>query len=215
MNTLSFRTEAGEERFKVSVIPEKKLRWTVKTSTTTTDLDTSFPLSLNQFYHFTVVYTGFSMEIYADGALDTYTAATGTMATTSKVMTFGKKDINEPSYTLKGTIDEVRIYDKVLAPAEIATLKTIFQPVVIAGLSESDRKLVVYPNPSGGTVNIAGLAERVTNIDVVDMIGKTVNSSFTASSTDIQLNIDHTAHGMMIVRIQTSKETFYRKIIVE
>ena len=51
-----------EERWKISVTPDKKMRWTVKTATGTKDLDSSFPLVLNHFYHFTALYSGYSLE---------------------------------------------------------------------------------------------------------------------------------------------------------
>ena len=67
-----------EERYKVSVTPEKKLRWTVKTDEGTRDLDNSTVLPLHEFNHYTVCYTGYSMEIYVNGELDVFTPMTGT-----------------------------------------------------------------------------------------------------------------------------------------
>src|SRR5579859_4736271 len=58
-----------QQRWKVSVIPNSKIRWTLNSTTAIVDLDSSFPLQLGIFYHFTVVFTGYSMELYVNGIL--------------------------------------------------------------------------------------------------------------------------------------------------
>jgi len=98
-----------EERWKVSFIPSGKLRWTAKTTTVTVDLDSSKPFPLNEYHHVTVAYTGYSMELYIDGVLDTFIKHSGSLQPTSKAITFGRKDQTETRYSLKGILDEVRI----------------------------------------------------------------------------------------------------------
>ncbi|MFA6482586.1 MAG: LamG-like jellyroll fold domain-containing protein, partial [Bacteroidales bacterium] len=66
-----------QQRFKLSITPEGKLRWTVKTNTGIADLDGSVPIELNRYYHVTVLYTGYSMELYLDGVLDAFKAFPG------------------------------------------------------------------------------------------------------------------------------------------
>ncbi|MEJ0030518.1 MAG: LamG-like jellyroll fold domain-containing protein [Bacteroidota bacterium] len=72
-----------EERWKVSIIPGGKLRWTAKTDEATIDLDSSDPLPLNEYHHVTVVYSGYSMELYLDGELDTFTRHSGLLQQSS------------------------------------------------------------------------------------------------------------------------------------
>jgi hypothetical protein len=80
---------------------------------------------LNQFYHFAVVYTGYTMELYSDGEMDTFVLHNGDVASTQKAITFGRKDVGIGNYFLHGSLDEVRIYDKALPPDEIATFKIV------------------------------------------------------------------------------------------
>ncbi len=205
-----------EERWKVSVLQNGKLRWTVKTTTSTKDLDSSFPLSLGQFYHFAVAYTGYSMELYADGELDTFLADSGPMSIADKEVTFGKKDLSTGSYHLNGTLDEVRIYDQALAPNEIATLKTLWYTTTVTEVvNRADRDITLYPNPSSGLLNIKGMDKPVTNVSMVDVTGRKINVtySYLESENVVQIEFSATNTGVLIVKIETAMGVIYKKIV--
>jgi hypothetical protein len=202
-----------EERWKVSVTPEKKLRWTVKTSSGTTDLDSSFPLELGQYYHFAVVYSGYSMELYADGVLDTFVANSGAMAVTSKALTFGRKDTGTTDYSLKGTLDEVRIYDRALAPDEIKMLMSLWNDEVTAVDDEIDDGVTVYPNPSAGIIYISS-DEDIIAVGVWDLAGRKVYGLRTgAERSFVELDMGHRP-GIFILKIETLHRVIYKKIRV-
>jgi len=203
-----------EERWKVSVTPTKKLRWTVKSASGTKDLDSSFPLELNHFYHFTVVYTPYSMELYSDGALDTFSPASGLMSTTAKAITFGRKDVGEAAYYLKGTLDEVRIFDKALAPDEIETLRSLWNDVT-AVPGETDHPFTLYPNPSHGVVVVESVHE-VKSINLMTVTGAKIKASYFHDEANDSHHLEFkTAPGMIILRIETSTGVFYKKVSVE
>ena len=201
-----------EERWKVSVTPDKKLRWTIKTSTATKDLDSSFPLLLNHYYHFAVVYTGYTMELYSDGEIDNFVPHNGNMASSQKAISFGRKDIGIGNYFLHGSLDEVRIYDKALTSDEIATLKSLWTMItdVEKGV-ETDFSL--YPNPSKGAIRIVGL-DKIKNVEVWDMTGRKIDASFGyEEGLTFYAEID-TSPGIIFVKIETSDKVYYRKILI-
>ena len=203
-----------EERWKLSVTPTRKLRWTVKTANGTTDLDSSFPLALNQFYHFTVTYTGYAMELYVDGELDSFLPATGLMSTTTKAITFGRKDVGEENYFLKGTLDEVRIYNKALGPEEVQTLKTLWTEVTAA---ENDKvaAVMVYPNPARGNVIVKSLSP-VRHINVIALTGMSLDTPVVYDESENHYRVElGTVPGIFIIRIETPGGIAYRKIVVE
>ncbi|WP_084137876.1 LamG-like jellyroll fold domain-containing protein [Chryseolinea serpens] len=203
-----------EERWKVSVTPTKKLRWTVKSTSGTKDLDSSFPLELDHFYHFTVVYTPYSMELYSDGVLDTFSAASGLMSTTTKAITFGRKAVDEAAYFLKGTLDEIRIYNKALAPYEIETLKSLWNDVT-AVPGETDRDFTLYPNPSRDAVTIEHLHD-VKSIDLWTVTGTKIAAVYSHDEAEDNYHVSfHTHPGMILLRIETSTGVFYKKVSVE
>lgn len=204
-----------EERWKVSVTPDKKLRWTVKTSSGTKDLDSSFPLALNQYYHFAVVYSGYTLELYADGVLDTFLSHGGPMSVTSKAITFGRKDVAITSYFLQGSLDEVRIYDTALAPNEIATLRSLWS--IVTGVQDENQDgLRLFPNPSQGVINITGF-DRIKKVEIWDLTGRKihVSYSFLEQGKLLQVEVDKTTHGFVILEIQTEHELIYRKVVID
>ncbi len=211
-----------EERWKVSVTAEKKLRWTIKTSTGTKDLDSTFPLVFNQYYHFAVVYSGYSMELYADGSLDTFAPATGPMLLTTKALVFGRKDAATTGYSLKGSLDEVRIYNAAISPDEIKTLETLWDNTITGVDDEMEQTPVVYPNPSGGMIHISsqasstrsGAGTRIRKVEGWDVWGRQIQSRrFPGNgfTFDIELNA---SPGIVILKIETSKNIYYRKIMI-
>ncbi len=202
-----------EERYKVSLTPEMKLRWTLKTNKAVVDVDDPEPLVPGQFYYFTVIYTGFSMEIYRSGALKAFTKQSGPIGQTSKNITYSKKDNTTKEYALGGTIDEVRIYSSDLPQAVIQALPQTWTPEVITGIDPvSVLNPGIYPNPVKDriTVSIPG-DEEIHSIQLIDINGKTVLQT---SQPDFLIpgNI-HT--GIYILSGKTiSGKVFQKKLII-
>ncbi len=206
-----------EERWKISVIPNNKIRWTVKTASSVTDLDSSFPLVLNQFYHFTAVYTGYSMELYVNGKLNSFLSDAGLISTAADDITFGRESVSIEKYSLYGTLDEVRIYDKALGPNEIITLKSLWSTVTTTVTAIEDNSLpgiTVYPNPSSGIVNVKGIDQPVLNVSVIDVMGRNSNAAFSIDGSGIlQVNYNAPGTGILILKIETTANIIYRKIL--
>lgn len=203
-----------EQRWKVSITPTARLRWTVKTATATRDLDSSFPLALNQFYHFAVVYSGYSMELYVNGELNSFTAHSGLMGTTANSLTFGRKDAGTGSYYLRGVLDEVRIYNAVVPPDEIGTLKDKWNQVV-TDTENPLSKIRVYPNPAGRSFYLRNASlSRVSSLQLTDMNGKPVLFEATQAGEDIRLSVVSGVRGVVILRLQSPEGISHQKIIL-
>lgn len=203
-----------EERWKVSVTPNMHMRWTVKTTTGTKDLDSSFPLVFNQFYHFAVVYTGYSLELYADGELDTFSAHSGLLNTTNKLLTFGRKDGNVTRYSLYGTLDEVRLYNTTVLPEEISTLKAVWNDP-ITGVENAEASLQFYPNPVAQNFYISGVnMDMVKRVNIFETSGRMVNFTLQPSGDSLLITLQDHLSGILIVEIQTQRGVFHKKILV-
>lgn len=204
-----------EQRWKVSITPSGRLRWTVKTSSATRDLDSSFPLVLNQYYHFTVVYSGYSMELYADGELDAFIPHSGSMGTTSNSLTFGRKDSGESNYFLRGSLDEVRIYNAVVPPDEISTLKDKWHEVV-TGIEDNARAIEIYPNPAKREFFVrTDLPVTATSLQLYDVNGRPIPFEVSDSQSDAKITLSDGTTGLLILRMHFGKNVRYRKIIVQ
>lgn len=214
-NSESFILSHGswEERWKISVIDNHKLRWTVKTNESVKDLDTSFPLESGQFYHFTVLYTGYSMEIYVNGALDTFMPHSGNLGTTNQAITFGKKSQAESNYYLIGTLDEVRLYNQALAPNQIEVLDKIWSNEVVSatGGSDGSGNLLLYPNPSTGKFYIP---HQVDKLELIDQAGRKVPFALTQSAHGQEVEIKQKARGMLWIKMEVKGEIIVKKLLV-
>ncbi|MEI9917646.1 MAG: LamG-like jellyroll fold domain-containing protein [Bacteroidota bacterium] len=204
-----------EERWKISIIPNGKLRWTTKTSDATVDLDSSNPLPLNQYHHVTVVYSGYSMELYMDGELDTFSRHSGSLQQSTKAITFGRKDQNETRYALKGILDEVRIYNETLSPEEIVTLKTLWHSELVTGL-ENDETLVPYPNPArGGVININTPASMIDGVSLTDILGRAVAFTIVNHTDRTEIRLDDNVSGLLLINIHTLRGSFVFKLATQ
>jgi hypothetical protein len=195
-----------EERWKVSITPTNYLRWTVKTQNGVKDLDSSQPVMFDNFYHCTLVYSGYSMELYLDGELDTYLPHTGSMLATSKAITFGQKSLDDREYFLDGILDEVRIYDAALQPDEIMTLKSIWteeEPVTGLKQATTEEEVYAYPNPiTKSDLYLNLIADRVKSIEVMTITGKTSDLPFIAEDNSTKINLQTSTPGILILRIR-------------
>ena len=86
------------------------------------------------------------MELYVDGALDTFKALTGDIQPSTKPLTIGRMDNVETQYALRGSIDEVKVWDKEIPVPQIEKLKNLW--LTSAGIEEDNYTAEIYPNPA-------------------------------------------------------------------
>lgn len=111
-----------QERFKLSFLPDKKLRFTINTTSGIKDLDSRLSLELNQFIHATAVFSGYSLEIYLNGDLNIFIPFAGVLNPTDLPLLLGRMFENTSEYSFWGRIDEFRLYQGLLQPNHIKKL---------------------------------------------------------------------------------------------
>jgi len=190
-----------QERYKLSIIPEGNLRWTVKTDIGVVDLDSDLPIELNRFYHVTCLYTGYSMELYIDGKLSAAKPHSGNILASTHPITIARQDETITNYDLLGSVDEVKIWDREIPASQILKLKDQWWFPV--GVEETDASIRIYPNPSDGIIYIefSGLSqpEQVTLFAADGR--KVVEQEAKASESSIQLKIPQPTAGIYLLRI--------------
>ncbi|MBK9016405.1 MAG: hypothetical protein IPM82_21320 [Saprospiraceae bacterium] len=105
-----------QNRWKISITPEKKLRWTVNTMNAVGDLDSDFSVQTDSFYHLTATYDGAWQTIYIKGELNSYRQLAGNIRTTTVPFLMAQMLPDNTEYNFKGILDEVKIFDYALLP---------------------------------------------------------------------------------------------------
>jgi hypothetical protein len=122
-----------EQRYKISITPEKHLRWTVNTTSGIVDLDSKETIDAGKYYHATAIFTGYSMELYINGKLENFAPHTGNINKSTLDLCYGAHDAAVTDYSLIGCLDEIRIYDSAITPADVAKLPVLWE---ISGISD-------------------------------------------------------------------------------
>lgn len=203
-----------EKRWKISLTPDNRIRWTVKTTQGVKDLDSKEPIQADQFYHITVTYTGYSMELYIDGELDNYGAQQGKMPAADQALTFGQKSTGETQYYLNGIIDEVRIFTEALDPWQVETLKSLWQEVVIAVETEWMDHLIPYPNPVNGNAFILPVSSmHIQSAGIITADGRYQRAEIVSENGLTKIIVSNPVKGLAVLRLRTQYNTKHFKLI--
>jgi hypothetical protein len=204
-----------QQRYKLSMTPEGKLRWTVKTSAGVADLDSSAPFELNRYYHVTATYTGYSMELYIDGILDTFKAFSGAIQPSTKPLTIGRMDDVETLYAFRGSIDEVRLWNAEIPVAQITQLKNEWANTT--GVFSSELVARVYPNPADRVIHIELLqSSDIETIELVSASGmKVFERNIKTHESAAAIEIPKIPYGIYVLKIILKNgQLILKKIII-
>jgi hypothetical protein len=208
-----------QQRYKLSVIPEGKFRWTVRTDAGVVDLDSETTIELNRYYHVTALYTGYSMELYLDGELDAIKPFSGSLLTSTHPLTIGRQDEVETNYAHRGSIDEVKVWDREIPVSQIEKLKDQWWfPVGIDPGYTDEAAVRIYPNPAQGMVNIE--FSGTSQPEQLSLFGadgrKVVDYKVKAAESSIQLELPEPSEGIYLLRVRmTDGKVITRKIVVK
>ena len=210
-----------ENRWKVSIIPDKRIRWTVKTTDGTKDLDSDIKASTNTWYHVVGLYDGSNFEIFINGAIDAHSNFSGTIMTTNIDLMIGQVLPNVSTYNFKGTIDDVRIYDYALSLEEIEALygETSAIHTEIQKVPEQFSLSQNYPNPFNPltTIRYKLPVGRNVKLQVFDLAGRLVQTLVDedkqAGNYTVMWNAQDVSSGIYFYRIQTGEFTSVKKCV--
>ncbi|MFH1852413.1 MAG: LamG-like jellyroll fold domain-containing protein [Candidatus Neomarinimicrobiota bacterium] len=210
-----------ENRWKVSILPEKKIRWTIKTTTGIIDLDSQTKVATNIWYHVIGRYDGSNFDIYLDGSLNSHTTYSGSIMTTAIDLMIGQCLPTTSQYNFNGVLDDIRIYDRPLSPEEIALLYN--EIVGLANdakqLPESFRLEQNYPNPFNPRTTIQYQLAKPgqVRLEIIDIRGRIVdaivNEYQPAGYYSVVWNADNSSSGVYFYRLQKDDFTTVKKCI--
>jgi hypothetical protein len=212
-----------QNRWKVSVTPEQRIRWTIKTSAGVKDLDSKAIVVQDSVFHLAVTYDQVAMKIYVNGTLDNEGAWSGSLQTTSLDLTVGQMLPGDAQWNFEGVIDDVRIYNRTLSGDEVQVLYGSATALEDPNAIEKD-DFSLYPNPFSGVVTLAFETRTAgaARIHVYDVAGRLVR---TVLSGDVPAGVHReswdgrdaqgliTSSGMYVVRLEVEGSVRYGKIV--
>jgi hypothetical protein len=162
-----------QTRWKISITPEKKIRWTVNTLNAIGDLDSDFVVQRDSTYHLSVTYGGGWMLMFIDGELNNFRPLTGNIRTTTHPFLVAQMLPDMTEYNFKGLVDEVKIFDYALTPDAVRELFENSITAVRPGVNRA-KKLAVSPNPGKDAFRVQ-LPEMPGKLSVYDAGGRLVD----------------------------------------
>ena len=211
-----------ENRWKIS-ITDRRIRWTVKTTTGIKDLDSKTTLVLNNYYFVTAVYNGTDCEIYLDGDLDSFTSWSGTILPTTIDLTIGQVLPANNGYDFQGDLDEIRIYDYALSIQDVVNLydaSTSARQTPQAVLPAAFALKQNYPNPFNPltTIRFDLPSQGYVTLKVFDVLGKEISTlmsgTLSAGSYSLPWNAVNFASGVYYYKLAVSDKVFVKKMIL-
>ena len=124
---------------------------------------------LNRWTHVATTYDGSVLRAYVDGVERAAVAATGPINVTAGVLRIGGNSIYGDFF--KGQIDEVRLYNRALSPAEIAT--DMSTPIGTPPAGDTTPPTTAITAPAAGSQVSGSVAVSATATDNVAVAGVT------------------------------------------
>lgn len=189
-----------QNRMKVSIIPEKKVRWTINTSNGIVDLDSYDEIKPLEKYHLLVSYDGKLLSIYLNGKLNGSKIFPGLLKTSDIAFTIGQMLPDNADYNFSGIIDEVKIFDQAMTPIEA---ENEFRQSLLRNTAQHTRKDIrLYPNPAGNDLYITGLdMKMVKKLIITEQTGRVVIHQNYSNNISSRINISKLRSGIYILQL--------------
>ena len=216
-----------DNRWKISIIPERFLRWTIKTNSSKNngiiDLDTETKIKADSLYNVTVEYNGSDYEIYLNGHLDSFSSWSGDILTTTIPLTIGQMLPTDNNYNFNGVLDDIKIYNFALSLQKIKDLYNITTGIndkYNSAIPDKDILFQNYPNPFNPATQITFTLHRgsFVTLSVYNSLGQKVsdliNKYMDGGEHSINWNAGNLASGIYFYTLRTKAQTLFRKMIL-
>lgn len=204
-----------QNRWKLS-INSGKVRWTINTSSSIKDVDSSEGLKEDENYHIVATYDGTYAILYINGKLDSSTKLEGNIKSTSYDFLIGRMltdDNNDFNY--EGVIDEVMIYDYALTPEDVFTLMDDGPIITDIDSKNNNHSMEIFPNPSSGKLYMKFKGENY--LEVYNAFGKKIDVGFTKTKNKnygYTLDLSNYPNGIYYIKIGLNNSIIKKKIVV-
>jgi hypothetical protein len=143
-----------QNRWKLSITPEGKVRWTIKfASGAVRDLDSKTIVEENKLYHIAATYNETFMVLYINGRAESFLKEQNIINQSPVDLEIGQILPDDPSYSFRGVLDEIKIYDFALTPDSVASESGFIMTSIQDG-ENPENFIALYPNPASEVLTI-------------------------------------------------------------
>jgi hypothetical protein len=211
-----------QDRWKISITPDRKVRWTVKSAGgQVKDLDSETVLEPNaKTYHIGASYDGRYMMIYIDGRLETFTPFSGNINSTAVDMEIGQILPDDQMYSYRGVLDEIKIFDYALRPDSVAKESGMIMTGISDPVSEKALDFHLYPSPANEYIIIDlretdGLVDsKSLTASISDTKGQIVLQS-TLDITTRKIDIPALPSGIYMLKLWNDEHVWTKSFVIE
>lgn len=201
-----------QERWKFS-ISGGKLRFTMKTSSQTVDIDSDL-LETNKWYEVVGQYTGTEMELYINHKLQDFQTLEGQIANTSFDISVGQMLPTDFNYPFSGSIDNLLMFSGTLTLQEIISLHALYNP--IADVTNSEQ-IICYPNPATDkiTISLADNNSQKVTIKIFSIGGQCIYTKHKTFEDNAihTIGIASLKAGVYLLQVQYNNKTYRTKLL--
>jgi len=208
-----------QNRWKISITPDRKVRWTLKTSNgQVRDLDSETILEPNgRTYHIGTSYDGRYMMIYINGQLENFTPFTGEINTSPVDLEIGQILPDEQMYNYSGILDEIKIFDYALRPDSVASESGMIMTGIFGPYAQAGMDLSILPNPADDYIilnpyDVTGIDEYAVSIS--DTKGQTVWKGI-LQEINQKIDISTLSNGFYVVKLQQNNSVWTKAFVIE
>jgi hypothetical protein len=203
-----------QNRWKLSITPERRIRWTLNSVAAIGDLDSETTITKDSLYHFSATYDGTLLALFINGKLESYKSLGGLIRTTTLPFLMGQILPGVTDFNFKGLLDDVKIFDYALHPSAVQSL---YQNSLTSILQPSGEPEVVqlFPNPVEETlyISLPSAAKEEANIAIFNPAGQRVKSHNTVAESPVIIDVKNYKSGVYTVIITTNSRCYTARFI--
>lgn len=170
------------------------------------------------WYYISSTYSGDNLKLYINGLLSaerTFDQSTG-ISVRNYALTLGTDVFDPDPLFLKGTLDEVRVYNKALTETEIFQLfegLELEEPLKVTGLESKMLKgAVAYPNPAS-TQTWLNKEKQISKVSIINHSGQLIRTLFADAHNRIDLS--GVNDGVYIIQYSSGGSLHSSRLIIE
>ncbi|MDQ3016809.1 MAG: T9SS type A sorting domain-containing protein [Bacteroidota bacterium] len=210
-----------QNRWKLSITPENKIRWTLKNASgQVRDLDSETIINPALNYHVAATYNGRFLMLYINGRLESFVAFTGDINPSPVDLEIGQIMPDDASYNYSGDLDEVKIYNYALLPDSVV----VESGQILTGIHNPEIQLSgnfsIFPNPSASFINIdlgslkPNISLSDTRISILDVDGRILQTDNFGNTWNKKISVQSLQDGAYFIEIKTNQKRWIQSFIV-